>query len=369
MPYYADNDDDVTDFDDYDPTPYDGGYDITLTYGRPLPPSDETCYPSSSASDGDFDYARPKFSSHSEPSAYADEALNNEYSSYARPKPRPGFVPGSGGGSGYGGRPQPQPAYGFQPGMGRPEPYGSGRPESEYASGYAKRPDSQEYGSGYGKRPESEEYGSGYGRKPDSESGESGFGGRTESEYGGSAYGRKPEYESGYGQKPEYESGYGGKPGYESGYGSKPEFESGYGRKPEYESGYGISMMIGPAMGVSPMNLAMGVNPIMSPGMAANRSMNLGMGVSQSMNPGMVASRSTSRGMGGNLNLNTKAGTAVVRSMENLRGSRVMGGLMTKKGIRSPVVMVMRDVVMMMNIAAGLMSMAMDARRRYGFEI
>ncbi|KDO36694.1 hypothetical protein CISIN_1g017568mg [Citrus sinensis] len=349
MPYYADNDDDVTDFDDYDPTPYDGGYDITLTYGRPLPPSDETCYPSSSASDGDFDYARPKFSSHSEPSAYADEALNNEYSSYARPKPRPGFVPGSGGGSGYGGRPQPQPAYGFQPGMGRPEPYGSGRPESEYASGYAKRPDSQEYGSGYGKRPESEEYGSGYGRKPDSE-------------VHGSGYGRRPESgESGFGGRTESDTSLG--------MAASRNLNPAMVGNPSMSPATGVSMMIGPAMGVSPMNLAMGVNPIMSPGMAANRSMNLGMGVSQSMNPGMVASRSTSRGMGGNLNLNTKAGTAVVRSMENLRGSRVMGGLMTKKGIRSPVVMVMRDVVMMMNIAAGLMSMAMDARRRYGFEI
>ncbi|KAF2305030.1 hypothetical protein GH714_001175 [Hevea brasiliensis] len=32
------------DFEDYDPTPYGGGYDLTLTYGKPLPPSAETCY-------------------------------------------------------------------------------------------------------------------------------------------------------------------------------------------------------------------------------------------------------------------------------------------------------------------------------------
>ncbi|KAJ9168986.1 hypothetical protein P3X46_020458 [Hevea brasiliensis] len=35
------------DFEEYDPTPYGGGYDLTQTYGKPLPPSDETCYPRS----------------------------------------------------------------------------------------------------------------------------------------------------------------------------------------------------------------------------------------------------------------------------------------------------------------------------------
>ncbi|XP_062087425.1 uncharacterized protein LOC133794222 [Humulus lupulus] len=37
----------VPEFDDYDPTPYDGGFDITQTYGKPLPPSTEICYPNS----------------------------------------------------------------------------------------------------------------------------------------------------------------------------------------------------------------------------------------------------------------------------------------------------------------------------------
>lgn len=37
------------DFEEYDPTPYGGGYDIHATYGKPLPPSDKTCYPCSSA--------------------------------------------------------------------------------------------------------------------------------------------------------------------------------------------------------------------------------------------------------------------------------------------------------------------------------
>ncbi|CAH9082392.1 unnamed protein product [Cuscuta europaea] len=41
---------DDTDFDEYDPDPYSGGYDISQTYGKPLPPSDRTCYPRSAAS-------------------------------------------------------------------------------------------------------------------------------------------------------------------------------------------------------------------------------------------------------------------------------------------------------------------------------
>lgn len=35
-------------FEEYDPTPYAGGYDLALTYGEPLPPSEATCYPRSS---------------------------------------------------------------------------------------------------------------------------------------------------------------------------------------------------------------------------------------------------------------------------------------------------------------------------------
>lgn len=40
------------DFEEYDPTPYGGGYDLTLTYGKPLPPTDETCYPRSKPDPG-----------------------------------------------------------------------------------------------------------------------------------------------------------------------------------------------------------------------------------------------------------------------------------------------------------------------------
>ncbi|KAJ0252991.1 Uncharacterized protein HA466_0120970 [Hirschfeldia incana] len=90
MPYYTKDDADVDDFDEYDPTPYSGGYDITVTYGRSLPPSDENCYPLSSRSGDAFEYQRPIFSSSHEPSAYDDQALNTEYSSYARPKTKHG---------------------------------------------------------------------------------------------------------------------------------------------------------------------------------------------------------------------------------------------------------------------------------------
>ncbi|KAJ8635096.1 hypothetical protein MRB53_009363 [Persea americana] len=36
-------------FPEYDPTPYGGGYDIALTYGEPLQPSDGICHPRSSS--------------------------------------------------------------------------------------------------------------------------------------------------------------------------------------------------------------------------------------------------------------------------------------------------------------------------------
>uniref|UniRef100_A0A0E0LPW1 Uncharacterized protein n=1 Tax=Oryza punctata TaxID=4537 RepID=A0A0E0LPW1_ORYPU len=44
--YYGDDDDE---YDDYNPHPYSGGYDIFATYGSPIPPSPTTCYPVSSA--------------------------------------------------------------------------------------------------------------------------------------------------------------------------------------------------------------------------------------------------------------------------------------------------------------------------------
>lgn len=62
-------------FKEYPPNPYRGGYDPITTYGRPLPPSDEICYPRSTprpdvvSLDG-FDYG-------SIPSPYGKDDLDN----------------------------------------------------------------------------------------------------------------------------------------------------------------------------------------------------------------------------------------------------------------------------------------------------
>ncbi|KAF4386951.1 hypothetical protein F8388_006906 [Cannabis sativa] len=43
----------IPEFDDYDPTPYDGGFDIIQAYGKPLQPSPEICYPHSDSTTGE----------------------------------------------------------------------------------------------------------------------------------------------------------------------------------------------------------------------------------------------------------------------------------------------------------------------------
>ncbi|KAK4794714.1 hypothetical protein SAY86_012708 [Trapa natans] len=48
------------DFEEYDPTPYSGGYDPALTYGEPLSPSDEICYPKDSAVKKDAEVPTPE---------------------------------------------------------------------------------------------------------------------------------------------------------------------------------------------------------------------------------------------------------------------------------------------------------------------
>ncbi|XP_075523183.1 uncharacterized protein LOC142555920 [Primulina tabacum] len=64
-----------TEYKEYSPEPYRGGYDPITTYGRPLPPSDEICYPRSTprpnvvSFDG-FDYG-------SIPSPYRKDDLDN----------------------------------------------------------------------------------------------------------------------------------------------------------------------------------------------------------------------------------------------------------------------------------------------------
>ncbi|RZC68861.1 hypothetical protein C5167_032134 [Papaver somniferum] len=67
----------VDDFDEFDPTPYGGGYDLALAYGRPLKPCEETCYQISSTSTsyggGGDDNGRSSYSHDSEANAYGEE--------------------------------------------------------------------------------------------------------------------------------------------------------------------------------------------------------------------------------------------------------------------------------------------------------
>ncbi|XVF60582.1 hypothetical protein PTKIN_Ptkin08bG0059600 [Pterospermum kingtungense] len=204
MPYYSrPGDDNVDDFDEFDPTPYGGGYDIVLTYGRPLEPSDEICYPSSTPYDGDFDYARPHFSSGGDHFAYADEALQTEYSSYARPKRRPGLVYGGGSAAEH-----DHPAYGRRPQY------------EQHESGYGQKPEYEggphEYGTGHPRLNEGD-YGSSYGRSEEEEGGYRKSSYRRKDDDDGSddekrkSYGRKDD-DSDDEKRKSY--GYGGEEGY-----------------------------------------------------------------------------------------------------------------------------------------------------------
>ncbi|KAK9925035.1 hypothetical protein M0R45_033376 [Rubus argutus] len=83
--YYTTNENGADDFEGYDPTPYEGGYDMGLTYGRPMPPSEKICYRHSSSPAQEDDYDPPEFSSLSEPNAYNEEKVESEYNSYIRP--------------------------------------------------------------------------------------------------------------------------------------------------------------------------------------------------------------------------------------------------------------------------------------------
>lgn len=185
----------IDDFDDYDTTHYAGGYDIDLTYGRSLPPSFETCYPYRSSASN-----YPQFASHSKPSAYAVEALGNQYNSFSGHS-------ASADGSVYSG---PKPNYGFQPGGGVSEHGGRNeyaRREPGYGSGYGVKPPSSKSGSSHGRSSEYENPNLIHdkpGRKPDY--GESGYGpgvrnpasgfGGSRYESGGPGYGgwEKPTY-------------------------------------------------------------------------------------------------------------------------------------------------------------------------------
>ncbi|KAK8919146.1 hypothetical protein KSP39_PZI020927 [Platanthera zijinensis] len=244
----------VDDFDDYDPTPYSGGYDQALTYGRPLPPSDETCY--SISTPGDIDYDRPNYSSNSQSSVYeTDEANFGDRYGRPRPKPRIDSQFGQGGDEVSGGR------YGSEYGSGN-----EGRPQrqeygSEYESGYGGgRPKRNEEDGGYGKKAP---YGSGFDRQEEPKRyGEEGYG---QQDYSGGGNRRsdeeevyaKPSYgsadfrrndEEGYGKNKYGGGGYGGgeyrrsdEEGYgEEGAGFRRSEESVYTGRPSYvKTSYG----------------------------------------------------------------------------------------------------------------------------------
>nr|XP_043615671.1 uncharacterized protein At5g39570-like [Erigeron canadensis] len=113
--YNPNDDEDVDDFDEHDPTPYGGGYDLALTYGRPLPPSEEICHPPcSSGSSGSY-----------------------------------GSKP-HGSGSGYGRRNDGQyPASGYGDETEHDGRYGGGGCGSEYGSGHPRRNETDEYGGAH----------------------------------------------------------------------------------------------------------------------------------------------------------------------------------------------------------------------------
>ncbi|XP_020112126.1 uncharacterized protein At5g39570-like [Ananas comosus] len=99
--------DDVNDYVEYDPTPYGGGYDISLTFGQPLPPSDDICYPISSSqstsSSSAADSNRAQYSSDSAASSYYADSTDSGDRRYGRPRPKPQCAYNSGGdGGGYG---------------------------------------------------------------------------------------------------------------------------------------------------------------------------------------------------------------------------------------------------------------------------
>eukprot|EP00262_Sarcandra_glabra_P000075 TRINITY_DN100_c0_g1_i2.p1 TRINITY_DN100_c0_g1~~TRINITY_DN100_c0_g1_i2.p1 ORF type:complete len:328 (-),score=64.20 TRINITY_DN100_c0_g1_i2:437-1420(-) len=225
-------DEDADDFDEYDPTPYGGGFDLVLTYGRPIPPSDETCHPSSSSSSDYQETPSYTSSTFSKPSAYDNDADDHQYSRPkpsgfgARPEPNYGFGPGVseptyGGGdaSDYGGRPPKRDdddsSYGFQP---KPS-YGHGRPDFEKPS-YEQAEEEPPRRPAYG-RPSSqqeqmvEDY-----EPPKPTYGRPGFGQEEEHERRKPSYGQQEEFDH---RRPAYE-----KPSYEQ----QEEYEH---RRPEYE--------------------------------------------------------------------------------------------------------------------------------------
>ena len=205
----------VDDFDEYDPTPYGGGYDQAIAYGRPNSPSEETCYPPAQASDHSSSH---HFSYGSESSPYGAQRIDEDRPtygsgsthSYEESAPQTyGSGYGSGGGSSYEshGRPKPQPAYGFQP-----------NPDADQ---YSERPP-QRFGGEEEDRPS-------YGRQEPQQ----GYGGR---------WNKPQEDQSGYADEYGEQRTEGWKPSYDRpGYQQEEEpsrFERPSYYKPDQEEGY-----------------------------------------------------------------------------------------------------------------------------------
>ncbi|KAG6465961.1 hypothetical protein ZIOFF_076186 [Zingiber officinale] len=250
--------DDATDeFDDYDPTPYGGGYDLAITFGRALPASEETCYPISSSSGVDYD--RPHYSSGSVSSDYVGGDYETPEYGYSKPKPKPqpNLKPQqeveegeSGGYGGFGGRrPQPNPGYEYSGKQEYGSGYGGGRPnreeESEYGSGYGggrpKREEESEHGSGYGGgRPKRDEYGYDQPKPYGEEGAGQGYGYESGNKYQGGGRQSHQGEEHSYSSNPSYQRpSYGGEE--EIGRYNKPSrYDQGeeYGRPSYGNSGY-----------------------------------------------------------------------------------------------------------------------------------
>eukprot|EP00249_Psilotum_nudum_P005376 c18819_g1_i1 orf=615-1412(-) len=228
------------DFDEYDRTPFSGGYDQAAIYGRPKPPSEETCYPisrtaeSGSGTAGSYgaeftpylpaggDEARPTYGGGVQSESGFGASYGGFESGYGRPKPasRPSWESSygsqdtyEGGNVGFG---KFKTDYGEGVGLEQPQGGGFGYKPS-YGGGFNEQ-SPQEWSSGYHRPPEvpppeKEGYG-GYGRP-------SGY--RVEGEDGGGYFGEEPsqDWSSGYQRPPEIpppeEEAYGGygRPGYD----------------------------------------------------------------------------------------------------------------------------------------------------------
>ncbi|MCO5558665.1 hypothetical protein L7F22_012251 [Adiantum nelumboides] len=232
MAYPKSRGEDPLNYDEYDPTPFSGGYDQVALYGRPKSPSQETCYPVSETSHHESgSYGGGYGDGYSSKPSRPNYGVDEERPTYKDENPPHGSDEFAA--SGYG-----KPSYGSKPSYNEEEGgYGGVKPSSyEEGGGYGgHNPSSYEEGGGGG-------YGSGYSRPNPSYGGgeEGGFGsgyGGPKPSYGGekggfgSGHGRpKPSYEEG---GPEFASGYG--EGEEGGYGRRPG--AGYGRP--HGEGYG----------------------------------------------------------------------------------------------------------------------------------